>query len=277
MELYITVPFENADRFTQLMKKSGNNCQLISVENVGHGFFNGDFFRKDNGDKYFNLTMYDTDVFLTNLGYLKGSPTIKRDLTLLACVGDSNTERKYPEFLQQELRSSYQVKNYGKGAATIIDGTLFPYHKTPQYTKALKLAPDIVLMMFGTNDANPKWCLDTTRKTDFIGTPQEEFKTGYLKLIDDFKKKNPKTEIYLMLPLPIYTQKKPDNKNIVQRKEQLNQWVIPIIETISVKQGLHLINCNKMMDNKEQYTTDGVHFTNEGYKYLAQQIATEIQ
>lgn len=72
-----TVPFENAERFTSLMKKAGNQCNLVAVENVGHGFFNGSFFRKRNGDKYFNLCMYNTDLFLKELGYLKGAPTIK--------------------------------------------------------------------------------------------------------------------------------------------------------------------------------------------------------
>ncbi len=74
-----TVPFENAERFTSEMKKAGNDCQLVAFDGVGHGFFNGDFFRK-KGDKYFNKCMYDTDVFLTKLGYLKGKPTLVRDI-----------------------------------------------------------------------------------------------------------------------------------------------------------------------------------------------------
>ncbi len=74
-----TVPFENAERFTKLMKEAGNQCKLVAVENVGHGFFNGSFFRKKSDDKYFNLCMYDTDVFLKKLGFLKGKPTIKRN------------------------------------------------------------------------------------------------------------------------------------------------------------------------------------------------------
>lgn len=106
--------------------------------------------------------------------------------------------------MQQELGNTYQVKNFGKGAATIIDGSYFPYHKTPQYKDALKFSPDIVLMMFGTYDANPKWCKDKTRKTDFIGTPQEEFKSRYIQLINDFKNKNPQVEIYVMIPLPVW-------------------------------------------------------------------------
>ena len=272
-----TVPIENAERFTRLMKEDGNQCDLVTIENVGHGFFNGAFFRRANGDKYFNLTMYDTDVFLTNLGYLRGKPNINRNLMLLACSGDSNTKGKYPEFLQEELGTAYQVKKFGKGGATILDGSYFPYHKTPEYKEALKFSPDIALIMFGTNDANPKWCKDKGRKTDYMGTPQEEFKSGYIQLINDFKNKNPKVEIYVITPLPVWAKKNPTKKYIQGRKEQLNKWVIPIIKEIAKEQDLHLIDIHKIMKNKDQYTIDGVHLKNEGYKILAEKIAKKIK
>ncbi|MBJ2175971.1 alpha/beta hydrolase [Aureibaculum sp. A20] len=72
-----TVPYENAIRFTSLMKEAGNECKLVTVEDVGHGFFNGSFFRKGSSDKYFNITMYNTDKFLKKLRFLKGKPTVK--------------------------------------------------------------------------------------------------------------------------------------------------------------------------------------------------------
>ena len=71
-----TVPFENADRFNRLMHEAGNKSELVAVENVGHGFFNGSFFRNSSDDKYYNLTMYHTDLFLQDLGYLTGKATI---------------------------------------------------------------------------------------------------------------------------------------------------------------------------------------------------------
>jgi len=74
-----TVPFENAVRFNTLSQAAGNDCELIAFDGVDHGFFNGDFF-KGRGDKYFNLTMYDTDVFLSQRGYLKGKPTLPKNI-----------------------------------------------------------------------------------------------------------------------------------------------------------------------------------------------------
>jgi hypothetical protein len=43
---------------------------LIPFEGKGHGFFNGSFFRKKNGDKAFNATMKHSVEFLTKHGYL---------------------------------------------------------------------------------------------------------------------------------------------------------------------------------------------------------------
>ena len=206
--------------------------------------------------------------------------TKNTNLIALACIGDSNTQGSknrgdYPSSLQKQLGDTYKVRNFGKGGATIIDGTLFPYHKTPQYKEALKFTPDIVLMMFGTNDANPKWCKDPNRITDFKGTPQEEFKSRYLKLIQDFKNLNPKVEIYILSPLPIWPEKRPAKKHH-GRKEQLHEWVIPTISEIIKETNIHFIDVQNLMKEMYPYTTDGVHFNKEGYEILASKIAEKI-
>jgi acetyl esterase/lipase/lysophospholipase L1-like esterase len=272
-----TVPFENAERFTRLMKEAGNDCELFAIKDVDHGAFNGDFFRKGTGNKYFNLTTYKTDVFLKKLCFLKGKPTLSENIKQVSCVGDSNTEATYPKFLQEKLGNKYQVKNFGKGGATLIEGTNHPYFKKKEYKNSLKFTPDIVLIMFGTNDANVKWCLDENRKTEFKGTPQEEFKSQYIKLIKSYKGKNTKAEIYVLTPLPIYEHEKSRDPEIKQRIKHLNEWVIPNIKEISEEQNVKLIDVNTLMKKGYKYTVDGVHLTKEGYKVLANKIATEIK
>ncbi|VGO11770.1 Acetylxylan esterase [Pontiella desulfatans] len=64
-----TVPFENAERFDRLMKEAGNECRLVPFEGKGHGFFNGAFFRKKNGDEAFNKTMEQGIGFLVRHGF----------------------------------------------------------------------------------------------------------------------------------------------------------------------------------------------------------------
>ena len=62
-----TVPFENAKRFTRLMKEAGNNCVLVPFEKKNHGFFNGSHFRSKNGDDDYNVTMLRSLEFLEKL------------------------------------------------------------------------------------------------------------------------------------------------------------------------------------------------------------------
>ena len=66
-----TVPLENAERFTRLMKEAGNECVLIPFAGKDHGFFNGSFFRKGNGDADFDVTMQRSIEFLKAQGFLK--------------------------------------------------------------------------------------------------------------------------------------------------------------------------------------------------------------
>ena len=65
------VPFEQATHFCELMKTSGNRCEVIPFEGRPHGFFN-----YGNGDNpYYRETLRRTDEFLISIGYLKGEPT----------------------------------------------------------------------------------------------------------------------------------------------------------------------------------------------------------
>ena len=65
-----TVPFENAERFTKLMKAAGNDCVLVPFAGKGHGFFNGTFFRPQSDGADFDLTMKRSSEFLTAHGFL---------------------------------------------------------------------------------------------------------------------------------------------------------------------------------------------------------------
>ncbi len=66
---------EGAEHFTKASKKAGNRCELMTWEDLPHGFFN----YKKFGNKPFVETLQATDKFLTSLGYLEGKPTIKQD------------------------------------------------------------------------------------------------------------------------------------------------------------------------------------------------------
>ena len=62
-----TVPFTQATRFCEAMKKHGNACEVVPFEGRVHGFFN---HGRGDGDDY-KTTVEKADEFLVSLGYLK--------------------------------------------------------------------------------------------------------------------------------------------------------------------------------------------------------------
>ena len=57
---------KGAEAFQQESQKAGNRCEIITYEGQGHGFFN--YGKSDN--KYYNLTVAETDKFLVGLGWI---------------------------------------------------------------------------------------------------------------------------------------------------------------------------------------------------------------
>jgi len=75
----------------------------------------------------------------------------------VACVGDSLTQStEYPYDLWMLLGTSeYTVRNYGAGSTTVSLDSETPYMNTNVFQDALNFQPDIVIIMLGTNDAQP--------------------------------------------------------------------------------------------------------------------------
>ncbi|MFD2158457.1 alpha/beta hydrolase [Rubritalea tangerina] len=66
-----TVPFENAERFSKVMKEKGNSCTLVPYVGAAHGFFNSPMFRKKANLEYYKSTIEETAEFLDREGLLK--------------------------------------------------------------------------------------------------------------------------------------------------------------------------------------------------------------
>jgi acetyl esterase len=64
-----TVPFENVERFTKLMKEANNTCELVPFTGKDHGFFNSPMFRaKQKADDYdYNVIIDGAFAFLVKL------------------------------------------------------------------------------------------------------------------------------------------------------------------------------------------------------------------
>ena len=71
------VPFATVRLFQKQAQQLGRNCKLVSFAGKPHGFFN--WGRFENAP--FRKSMYETDLFLSKLGWLKGQPTIDKFIT----------------------------------------------------------------------------------------------------------------------------------------------------------------------------------------------------
>ena len=75
----------------------------------------------------------------------------------VACVGDSITQGSgYPNKLQTLLGSNFTVRNFGVSGSTVSLNSIKPYMKQTAFRKAEDFDPQIVVIMLGTNDANPQ-------------------------------------------------------------------------------------------------------------------------
>ncbi len=68
-----TVPYAQATRFAESMKKAGNRCEVVGEDGAGHGYFN---YGRGDGLSFVR-TVRAMDKFLASLGFLKGEPTLE--------------------------------------------------------------------------------------------------------------------------------------------------------------------------------------------------------
>lgn len=69
----VTVPYQQAERFTAAMKQAGNRCDLILYKDVKHAFVLPGYGKEE----ILIQSIRAADAFLASLGYLTGEPTLE--------------------------------------------------------------------------------------------------------------------------------------------------------------------------------------------------------
>lgn len=179
----------------------------------------------------------------------------------VACVGDSITiGTQYPLDLWADLGSGYIVGDFGVGGAAVAQSTGMGYLHLAGLEVAKGFQPDIVVIMLGTNDAYT-----------YLKENSTEFTSDYLTIIGEFQSLAKKPTIYLVEPIPIYT-------NSISLSDQiLTQRVIPDIQQVAAQTGLQVIDAHTPLLNHPELYLDGVHPTADGAKVLADAIYTGIK
>jgi len=186
----------------------------------------------------------------------------------VACVGDSITEgytlsnmaiESYPSQLSMLVANDVEVRNFGIRGATVLKKSNYPYWDTRYYKQSKQFNPEIVVLMFGTNDIkNINW----NNKKNFI--------PDYSALINSYKKLNTKPTIYICLPPPSYT-----NVQGITNKRMI-QELIPNIKQVAQRNEVGIIDIHTLLTNKEALFSDKIHPNAEGARQIAEAVYRAI-
>lgn len=185
----------------------------------------------------------------------------------VACVGNSVTygyllpdreKNAYPAQLARLLGEEYEVGNFGKSGATLLNKGHRPYMKQPEFRQALEFAGDRVVIHLGLNDTDPRnW---PNYRDDFIA--------DYLALIDSFRMVNPGCRIWICRMTPIAHRH-------ARFKSGTRDWHDQIqhaIEKVAENAGVGLIDLHEELYCRPDLLPDALHPDKEGAAILARTV-----
>lgn len=189
----------------------------------------------------------------------------------VACIGNSITygyglpdraTQSYPVQLQKMLGESYQVENFGKSGATLLNKGHRPYMQQDEYHRAIDFAGDIVVIHLGINDTDPR---DWSDYRDF-------FVKDYIALIDSFRVANPEARIMIARLTPIADR----HPRFLSGTRDWHGEIQLAIENVARYAGVQLIDFHKPLYPYPFMLTDAVHPDPEGAFVLAQTVYSAI-
>ena len=173
-------------------------------------------------------------------------------------VGNYTIEPKNDSALNSGAR--YAVGNFGAGSTTVLLNTETPYINTSVFKEALEFQPNILIIMLGTNDAQPN-----------LQQYNTSFVSDYITLITAFQELTGKPKIWIVLPPPIFS-----NQSGKISPEYFKLTIIPDIEQAARETNLPTIDVYSALANHADYFPDGVHPNRDGAKLIAEAIYNAI-
>lgn len=176
----------------------------------------------------------------------------------VACVGDSLTQStEYPYDLWMLLGTeNYELRNFGAGSTLVSLASETPYMNSSMFQSAIDFQPDIIIIMLGTNDAQPSV---KQYNASFVG--------DYVKLINKFQELASKPEIWVVLPPPIFS-----NQSGKMDPQYYDSTIIPGIKQAANQTNLPVIDVYSALADYPDYFPDGVHINGAGAQLIADEV-----
>jgi len=197
-------------------------------------------------------------VYLAANDKQRGAPKLVR----VACVGDSLTQSTpYPYDLWLALgNSNFTLRNFGAGGTTVSLESETPYMNTTVFREALQYKPNIVIVMLGTNDAQPS-----------LYRYNESFVYNYVELVEAFKALSNAPKIWIVLPPPIFS-----NQSGRIDPVYFKQTLIPDIKQAANETDTPIIDVYSALAGFSNDFPDGVHPNDSGASIIADTIYKAI-
>lgn len=226
---------------------------------------------------WFQVAVVLVGMILLLCSIYQGQQISRRDWKI-ACVGDSITygsgivDREnncYPKVLDRMLGRGYRVQNFGVSGRTAMRSTDKPYVNEEMYARSLEFGPDIVLIMFGTNDSKA-----------YNWKGEKTFKEQYKKLIESYRNLPSEPQIFICTPATAYyvdgQESGPMNYNI--EGDIIEDEIVPAVYGIAKEMRLGVIDIHAVTaGHPEWFRADGIHPDAEGAKVIAQTVYQVIE
>lgn len=191
---------------------------------------------------------------------------LQRSPIRVACVGDSITAgwglpdpntQSYPAQLAKMLGTGYEVGNFGHSGATLVESSDYPYWNKREFERSKAFAPNVVVIMLGTNDATvARW---PKLKNQFV--------PDYKRLIRIYADLPSHPKVYACIPVPAFDERTP----------QIDFGVVPLVKQAARESGADTIDLYSPLAGKGDLFPDHLHPNPAGAGIMAETVAQAIE